>query len=842
MKKKVIGILICTLLIGTVFVSASGNNLGTSTEKINVLTSSQDIISVNIPVGSYEIKQVDGYDEISIENFGRLLTPGKPNLPSKIFAVGIPPGAEITKITFDTGEGVVLPGTYNVPPASLPRVIGQENPDIYERELQIYEENYKTTYSNDEPYPALTVELVRTAGFRKYNLVDVRVTPFTYYPLSGKLIYHPNIEVYVSHTIPEGFSPEEIMIDNIESFEQRASEFILNYDQTVDWYPTGPTGRETYDYVIITLDSLTSSVEDLANWEEAKGRNVNVVTTSWISSNYNGYDLAEKIRNFLRDKYPSDEWGIEYVCLIGHYDDVPIRRVAQSTGYGQPETDFYHAELSYPDDQSWDADGDHQYGENSDPIDFYAEVYVGRIPWSTPSIVEDICEKTVAYEQNNDDSFKKNILLLGAYFWADTDNAVLMEEKVDQGWMTRSWTMTRMYEQGHSSYPSDYNLDYNTVKSVWSAGSYAFVNWAGHGSPTSCHVMYSKGSAFVDTDTCNYLNDDYPSIVFADACSNSDTDDDNIGQMMLKQGAVGFLGATKVAYGMPGWNNPYSGSSQSMDYFFTIGCTEGILTMGESHQLALQEMYENNMWYYQKYEHFQWGALWGNPDITMGPVTTSAPPAKPILDGPDHAVYNQEITFTATTTEPDGEQVFYLFDWDDGTTSDWLGPYDSGVTIEAMHSWLGLGSYLVKVKARDINSANSEWSNPHRVDITDNTKPETPIIIGPNHGTVGVTYQYTISADDIDEHDVCFLIVWGDDETTGWTEYYPCGEDVVFEHAFTKSGNLVIQVRAMDVGEYKSDWGSLEVSMPRNRALQNPFIFRLLEKLSNTFPILENMW
>ena len=44
---------------------------------------------------------------------------------------------------------------------------------------------------------------------------------------------------------------------------------------------------------------------------------------------------------------------------------------------------------------------------------------------------------------------------------------------------------------------------------------------------------------------------------------------------MLKQGGVGFLGATKVAYGMPGWNDPMDGSSQSMDYFFTTACTSG---------------------------------------------------------------------------------------------------------------------------------------------------------------------------------------------------------------------------------------------------------------------------
>ena len=232
----------------------------------------------------------------------------------------------------------------------------------------------------------------------------------------------------------------------------------------------------------------------MVDWEISKGRTVEVVTTSWISSNYAGYDLAEKIRNFLRDKYPSEEWGIEDVLLIGHYDDVPMRRCDQDLGYGEPETDFYYAELSLPDDQSWDDDEDHNYGEDSDPIDFYNEINVGRIPWSGSSTVQSICEKSVAYELNEDLTFKKNILLLGAFFWDDdpnprTDNAVLMEYKVDSDlhpWMS-DWTMTRMYEQGYSLFPMDYDLTHSNVVSVWSSGTFGFVNWAGHGSPTACY-------------------------------------------------------------------------------------------------------------------------------------------------------------------------------------------------------------------------------------------------------------------------------------------------------------------------------------------------------------------
>jgi hypothetical protein len=673
-------------------------------------------ISVTIPIGTYEIQDTEGGQEIFLEDFGRLLVPGKPNLPSKIFAVAIPPGAEVAEVNFTAGEGVTLPGSYQLAPVGLPRVIGQEDPLLYERDKRMYEENYNSVYGSAEVYPQNVVEFVRTASYRKYNLVDVRVTPFSYVALSGELTYYPEVTFQVSYTVPKDFSPEDIMVDNLPRTERSAEQFILNYDQAQDWYPGEINmGKGLHDFVIITLESLTSSITPLVNWEISKGRTVEVVTTAWINSNYTGYDLAEKMRNFLREKYPSGEWGIEDVLLVGHYDDVPMRRCWQDLGYGMPETDLYYAELSKPDNQSWDADGDHRWGESSDPIDFYSEVIVGRIPWSSPADVLHICEKSVAYEQNNDPAFKKNILLLGAFFWPDTDNAVLMETKVDQPWMS-DWTMTRMYEQNYSSYPMDYNLTFNNVRSVWSSGTFAFVDWAGHGSPTSSHIYYSGGGAFVSNSTCPSLNDDYPAIVFADACSNSDTDYLNIGQAMLQRGAVGFLGATKVAYGMGSWDNPYDGSSQSFDYFFTTSVTSGDYTQGGAHQWALRHMYTNGLWYSVKYEMFEWGAFWGSPNLSMANV--NSPPLTPSTpSGTAKGDPGMEYDFSSSTTDPDGDDIFYLFDWGDETLSDWLGPYNSGDACFASHTWTDNGIYDVRVRAKDVYDYESDWSNSLSVAI-----------------------------------------------------------------------------------------------------------------------------
>jgi hypothetical protein len=179
----------------------------------------------------------------------------------------------------------------------------------------------------------------------------------------------------------------------------------------------------------------------------------------------------------------------------------------------------------------------------------------------------------------------------------------------------------RMYEQNqdfYSNYPCDYELLHSNVISQWQMEKFAFVNWGGHGSPYSSHIYGLGMPAFIVSSDCPLLNDDYPAIIFAFACSNSDTEYLNIGQAMLEQGAVGFLGATNVAYGANSWDHPNDGSSQSLDYFFTTCVTSGDYTQGRAHQWALRKMYTDGLWTGNvRFQMFAWGALWGNPDLGM---------------------------------------------------------------------------------------------------------------------------------------------------------------------------------------------------------------------------------
>ena len=68
--------------------------------------------------------------------------------------------------------------------------------------------------------------------------------------------------------------------------------------------------------------------------------------------------------------------------------------------------------------------------------------------------------------------------------------------------------------------------------------------------------------------------------------------------------------------------------------------------------------------------------------------------------------------YSSSTIDPDGDQVYYQWDWGDGTNSGWLGPFASGAQVSAQKSWSVKGSYSIQVRARDTFGAESPWSDP----------------------------------------------------------------------------------------------------------------------------------
>lgn len=85
------------------------------------------------------------------------------------------------------------------------------------------------------------------------------------------------------------------------------------------------------------------------------------------------------------------------------------------------------------------------------------------------------------------------------------------------------------------------------------------------------------------------------------------------------------------------------------------------------------------------------------------------PPETPTLTGETNVKEDTAYAYDALTTDPDGDDIYYKFDFDDGDVSDWCGPKASGVDFRLQHDWDEKGTYFVKAKAKDEHGAESEW-------------------------------------------------------------------------------------------------------------------------------------
>jgi len=76
---------------------------------------------------------------------------------------------------------------------------------------------------------------------------------------------------------------------------------------------------------------------------------------------------------------------------------------------------------------------------------------------------------------------------------------------------------------------------------------------------------------------------------------------------------------------------------------------------------------------------------------------------------------NTEYTYTTSSTDPDGDDIYYMFDWDaDGKhyITPWQGPFSSGKSADITHKWKEEGTYNIRVKAKDKYGFQSDWSDP----------------------------------------------------------------------------------------------------------------------------------
>lgn len=216
-----------------------------------------------------------------------------------------------------------------------------------------------------------------------------------------------------------------------------------------------------------------------------------------------------------------------------------------------------------------------------------------------------------------------------------------------------------------------------------------------------------------------------------------------------------------------------------------------------------------------------------NPEDKTRPVISS--------DGTVFFAYTDQSGEKAymSALNPDG-----TLRWTASITSD-IYPYD-GMFLGSTPSIGADGTVYVTTWFIRGNSTYHDFGYIHAFNQLNPNAPITPTITGPPKGKVGVQHEYTFTSTSPTGKDVYYYIMWGDDTYTNWIGPFQSGEPVSVNHSWSKWGRYTIQARARDSDNLWGPWGTLEVTMPKNKGVFNDhsILSWLFERFPHAFPIL----
>ena len=109
--------------------------------------------------------------------------------------------------------------------------------------------------------------------------------------------------------------------------------------------------------------------------------------------------------------------------------------------------------------------------------------------------------------------------------------------------------------------------------------------------------------------------------------------------------------------------------------------------------------------------------------------------------------------------------------------------------------------------------------------------PLTPTVTGPEYGQHGIEYRYEAVTNDPNNDIIYYQWEWGDGNMTDWIGPYTSGFPTYNYHTWTQEGAFIVKVRAKDVTGYESDWGTINVVMPKQRGITNQRINEIIQKI-----------
>jgi hypothetical protein len=412
-------------------------------------------------------------------------------------------------------------------------------------------------YSRDALCPSRHIEPVSIGKLNCYKVAVVMVNLARYNPVTRELVQVKGGTLAVNWQSEPGYNRSRTRSLKIPaSVKKRAQKYVVNYDQFASAYDAGFTFINRSKTVIITtsaIESASGKLDDFVSSKAARGIDAQVVTESaWGGT-------ANSLRSWLQSNYQT--LGIEYVILIGHYqDDVPMTDFPDYASGSSCDSDWPYAQLDGSDFKS----------------DKTCEVHTGRIPIYNTSItdLDAILTKTIAYESVGPDAiaWRKNALLCGPGYNSGSNMACVPLNAVHDNFVetTPGWTSYRMYGDRWGSPTGDFDENVGSgstatqkIVAKWAEGPFGVVDWATHGSSSSAQDVISSSNT-------SQIGNDHPAFVLCGSCSNAaPSSTSNLSYSLLKNCAMGAIGGTDLtyyggSYETRRWRPPHTGGTTAL--------------------------------------------------------------------------------------------------------------------------------------------------------------------------------------------------------------------------------------------------------------------------------------
>lgn len=680
-------------------------------------TSTQHLTKkITLHFSEIEINEENSFSEIKIPESTTYTTqPGKPRLPTIEKTLSFPINTKIKKITWlpEQISEEKINSKISLTPAPIPLNTVKISPQK------------QTYYENPHPFPDKWVEYTLGRGLingEKSLILKIQANPIQYHPQENTIKKAQNIQINI------------------------------HYDST-DCQPNINNFDEDFKLIIISSSKFKNDLLPLVTHKQNRNISTALITLDEIyDGTYftkQGNDEQEMIKYFIKNAY--DQWKTQYVLLVGSSDELPAREthifIDNEEERDDDEiivSDLYYADLYDENEtfQTWDTNGNQVYGEynwsgNTDELDLFPDVYIGRLACIDSPQVKTAVNKIIAYEeqQSHKKSWFNNLILIGG----DSFPAIFDETSgVNEGECANQQVLDVMQGFiGNKIWASNGKLagvrptGVDRINNAINAGC-GFIHFSGHGSSSVWTTYPPNGTSQVlPTPLGTYRTDHIASlnngnklpIVITGACS--------VGKYQKNRGCfswrfvsnpngggVASFGSTGLAYACLGANVTDAVIEKLALEMFKAYEQNEAGTVGEMWGTAIVNYITPTLysWDYKTLEEWQ---PFCDPSLALRDeyLIPSQPPNIPTLSGPQSGKPGNEYTFNAISTDPDRDDISYLFDWGDGTFSEWIGPVDSGEAIQVKHSWEKEANYIIRVKARDENGYESNWSAPLSVSM-----------------------------------------------------------------------------------------------------------------------------